>query len=546
VKRGAVRWIPPAVILAIALAVLVPTLLPSGSSSLQPVRLAAVHQRPAGFPPSATWPQESSPARSTLVVYDDGGKWGWLGELYATMSANLAGHFGRVAAEPVHAYRRGQVDRHTALVYIGSTYGQRLPAALLGDVLHTRRPVLWVNDNIWELERFAPGFARRYGFRTGGFDRSSVAHVLYKGTRLTRSTLNREGVMTYASLDRSRVRVLARAARGNGTTFPWAIRSRNLTYVGEIPFSYTSETDRVLVFDDLLFDLLAPRTPVRHRALVRLEDIDPTSNPQELRAAARYLHSRHIPFGFGVIPRYRDPLGKQNGGQPVEVLLRNSPSVVAALKYLQRMGGVLVDHGYTHQWDGGPNPYTEATGDDVEFYRVLQNADGDVVYDRPLPQDRPGWADRRLVYAIREFRAAGLSPPRIFEFPHYIASARDYRAVARRFAVRWERAVYFGGVLGGGPVDYHHYVGQFFPYVVHDVYGSKVLPENLGAITPSRWHSFAPHLPADVVAGARANLVVRDGFASFFFHPFLSLRYLRQAVTGIQALGYTFVSPASL
>jgi hypothetical protein len=40
--------------------------------------------------------------------------------------------------------------------------------------------------------------------------------------------------------------------------------------------------------------------------------------------------------------------------------------------------------------------------------------------------------------------------------------------------------------------------------------------------------------------------VVRDGFASFYFHPFFDLSMLRETVDGIRALGYTFVSPASL
>ena len=40
--------------------------------------------------------------------------------------------------------------------------------------------------------------------------------------------------------------------------------------------------------------------------------------------------------------------------------------------------------------------------------------------------------------------------------------------------------------------------------------------------------------------------MVRDGFASFFFHPYLDISYLQQTVDGLQAAGYTFVSPASL
>jgi hypothetical protein len=48
------------------------------------------------------------------------------------------------------------------------------------------------------------------------------------------------------------------------------------------------------------------------------------------------------------------------------------------------------------------------------------------------------------------------------------------------------------------------------------------------------------------VRAARANLVVRDGFAAFYFHPFLDLDYLKRTVAGIKAAGYTFVDPASL
>src|SRR5207249_10025565 len=128
---------------------------------------------------------------------------------------------------------------------------------------------------------------------------------------------------------------------------------------------------------------------------------------------------------------------------------------------------------------------------------------------------------RRIVAANREFAATGLAAPHIFEFPHYTASDFDYKAAAKRFGVRWERGVYVGGLLGGGSIQYRHAEGQIFPYVVEDVYGSKVLPENLGSISPTRWHTFKAHLPRDIVRAAHANLVVRDGFASFYFHPYL-------------------------
>ncbi len=542
-------WIVPvAVVTALAAFVLLPVrgqLFADPEPELQPLELATLPAAPR-IPAAATWPAESSPRTRTLVLYDTGGPWGWLGEVYAMQTANLASHFGRWEARPARQYRRGDVERFSALVYVGSTYGERLPSALLDDVLRTRIPVLWVNDNVLQLARRAGDFATRYGWEPVRFDRSRVAEVRYKNTSLTRwSRRQQAGIMLSRIADGRRASVLARAIRADGSTLPWAIRSRNLTYVGELPFTYTSETDRVLVFTDLLFDLLAPGTPERHRALVRLEDIHPRTDPVELRRVADFLHSQGIPFGFGVSPYYRDPQGRED--EPYELLLSDAPEVAAALRYLIARGGVLVGHGYTHQWDGASNPYNGVTGDDVEFYRVTEAADGDVTLHGPLPGDRSlTWSERRMVAANDEFRAAGLPKPRIFEFPHYYASPRAYRAAARRFPARWERATYFAGVLSGAPVRHDRSAGQFFPYVVRDVYGTKVLPENLGSIAPNPWHSYKARTPASLIRAARANLVVRDGFAAFYFHTFLDLDLLKETVAGIKALGYTFVDPKSL
>jgi uncharacterized protein YdaL len=89
-------------------------------------------------------------------------------------------------------------------------------------------------------------------------------------------------------------------------------------------------------------------------------------------------------------------------------------------------------------------------------------------------------------------------------------------------------------------------VGQFFPYPVRDVYGTAVVPENIGNVELDASNNNPPHLPADIVASAKRNLVVRDGTASFFYHPYLGTSYLKQTVDGIQGLGYTFVSSSTM
>jgi uncharacterized protein YdaL len=529
----------------------------------------AAHRRPVAAPTSPAPPRPASlrprervvtgavarPAQArtgaglavgarTLVLYDTTGPYGWLGEMYAVQVANLASHFGAWTAHPVAGYVGGELSGYTAVVYVGSTYDEPVPTAFLDDVLATTVPVVWAYDNIWQLNARHGAFADAYGFTWRQFDLSPVAQVRYKQTSLTRSTLNEAGIMDHVVTDPTRARVLADAVRPDGTTFPWAIRSGRLTYVGEIPFAYVTHDDRYLAFADLMFDALAPATATRHRALVRIEDVGPTANPNDLKAVADYLSRRRVPFSIGVYPEYRDPLGANSGGIPVVKRMRDAPEVVSAIRYMMSKGGTVIMHGYTHQYDSVANPYNAVSGDDFEFFRSHIDANDYVRYDGPVAEDSAGWAGGRIDAAYAEFAAANLPRPAIFEFPHYAGSATDYAVAADKVGTRYDRGLYFPGVLTGGVVDHSRIVGQFFPYSVRDAYGSAVIPENLGNVSPEEYNHNPPRFPDDILASARRNLVVRDGVASFFYHPYLGRPYLRTIVEGMQTMGYVFV-PAS-
>lgn len=488
---------------------------------------------------------------STLILYDISGDWGWLGGLYGEEAANLASHFGSWTAEPVESYKAGQLDNYTATIYIGSTYDEPIPAAFLSDVSTATRPVIWLYDNIWQLESYMGynSFGARYGWEPGAFDLNGISSVSYKGTSLTRDPNNQAGILQVQTVTWGATAQILATARedATGLTIPWASSSSGLTYVGEIPFAYMSETDRVLVYSDLLFDALAPNASTRHRALVRLEDISPDSDPTQVKAVADWLYSQHIPFGFGVSPWYKDPLGYYNNGKPVSEELTADKSLMTVLKYLESHGGVLVEHGYTHQWDTAINPFDEVTGDDFEFYRVTQNPDQTLTYVGPLTGDSVKTDASRIASSTALLEQAKLGAPTIWETPHYAGTVNMYKAVSSAFSEKWERTLYFPGYWNGTP-DYTpaHLGGQFFPYVVKDVYGIKTLPENLGDIEPQPWEIFPARLPQDLINAAKANLVVRDGFAAFYFHPYNPLSYLQQTVAGIRSLGYTFVNPAGL
>jgi uncharacterized protein YdaL len=521
---------------------------------------------------------------SALVLYDITGTWGYLGELYAMAAANLAGHFGSVKTEPIDSYTSGQLNQYTAAVYVGSTYGEPIPTAFYADVASSTTPVLWINDNIWSMANaIGPAtFETKYGwdptnsyFAPNG-SVGNVTQVTYKTEPLTRTIpAGFDGGVLHPYImggTYPAVTTLAQAVDSStspATTFPWAIRSGNLTYIGEVPFDYMSGTDRIIAFQDLLFDALAPSTATRHRALVRLEDINPgydSTDITSLTNIATWLYNNKIPYAFGVVPVYTDPRGCNNGGKAKTVTLAQNAALVTELKWMVAHGGTIVDHGYTHQYSNVNDPYDGVTTDDAEFFIAKMSPSNNqtcgvdttdtVTWTGPVPGDSASWARSRFINALAGFSAVGLSKPTIFEFPHYAASAADYVAVKADYAERYERAFYFNGVLSGGAINGSSFIGQFFPYVVTDVYGGKVLPENLGNYEPLASNGNPPHTPAQIVATAQDNLAVRDGFASFFFHPYYyaagqpdgtsGVTDFQQIITGIQGLGYTFVSPTSL
>ena len=522
----------------------------------------------------------SGTGTGALVLYDTAGPYGFLGQLYAAGISNLAGHFGSVKAEPISAYTSGQINSYAALFYAGSTYSGAttdFPAAFYTDIAVTTKPVVWMGDNIWNYANaIGPAaFEAQYGWdATNSYFTGGATSVSYKSESLTRTfpAGTDQGVIAAdicavsggCAATGPAVTTLASAVTSTSTSFPWAVRSGNLTYIGEVPFAYVTESDRIIALHDLMFDALAPATATRHRALVRLEDLDAGDDPNDLINAANYLSSQGVPFSMAVIPQYVDPQGVDSGtGVPTYLSLSQAPAAwLAAIKYALTKGGTLVDHGYTHQYSsgGGPtgpagayvpgsavnNPYDGITADDAEFFTASVNSSNSVIWNGPIPGDSTAWAQARVNAALAEFAAVRLPAPQMWDTPHYFGTDHDYQAIATRIPARYERSLYFNGVLSGGSANYTQYIGQFFPYKVTDIYGTTVIPENLGDYEPDAENNNPPRLPAQIIQNAQDNLAVRDGVASFFYHPYYGTAPLTQIVSGIKALGYTFVSASSL
>ncbi|HFC54036.1 MAG TPA: DUF2334 domain-containing protein, partial [Gammaproteobacteria bacterium] len=150
----------------------------------------------------------------------------------------------------------------------------------------------------------------------------------------------------------------------------------------------------------------------------------------------------------------------------------------------------------------------------------------------------------RIAEASRMLQKSGF---RAFawEAPHYMASDTDYRAIRKIFPVYYGRLIYFAGAEQGSAN--RRFFGQFFPYqIARDRYGYQLIPENMGNVVPDPLPGYRKVMPSDLIRHARKLAVVRDGVASFYYHPYLGTSRLQEVVAGVRQAGYEFVSPCSL
>ncbi len=514
----------------------------------------------------------------TLVLYDApaGTEFEKLGMGYAIMLRNLLGHFdAQVDMVPVHTYTAGRINSYDATFYLGAYYGNTPPAAFLSDAATTDKTLVWFKYNIWDLAWDASynfqatrgfGFSGLRGLNSvpsatnpapGFFDTVSYKNkpfVKYYQFDGATGLVNADpDVGVTAVTDPLKATALVNVSNPQtGEVAPYVMRSGKFWYFADMPFSYIGPRDRYLVLTDLLHDILGINHPESHKALVRLEDVGALVSVQAMKTLTDYLFGKKIPFSIATIPYYVDSLGAYNGGVPQYVPLAQATNLKKALNYAKARGGEIVMHGYTHQYGQMKNPHTGVSGDDYEFWNIVANS--------PVAEDSTSWVLGRLNAGVKDLVDNGYSPV-AWEAPHYHGSALSSRAAASVFNTTYQRVVYFTAdkpnFNAASGKDFG--VGQIFPYVIKkDHYGQRVLPESLGnieydirAIDPTSNYNYTWQ---DIVTNAQYALTVRDGFASFFFHPFWlepelgvpGFADFQKLVDGITQLGFTWVAPSKV
>ncbi len=447
---------------------------------------------------SAAGPQSSTQARTAIIIYDPGTD---LADAHVLQ--DLLGHFyieSDVVADS--DYAAGGIARHDIAFYInrdGHRGDRPVPPALLADIGQANKPTVWMGFGFDQLsastsmERFGYTFDQSYMLNT-------MERVLYKNSEMTKRTPGAELVTV---TDPEKATVFATMSNGSRMV-PYIVRGGNLWHIADVPLDDVSQFSAYMALTDLLHDMVGSSHSESHQALLRIEDVHPGVNPDDLRAIADYLFSQNIPFSVALIPVY---FNEETG---VRVSLSEKPAFVDTIRYMQARGADIVLHGYTHQYSG-------ETAVDYEFW----NDDTASAPD----SESEGWIKKRMMLAFEECWNNGIKPV-AWETPHYKADDFTNAVIARNV-----------------PVYYGRRDQVFYPYVIErDRFGQKLIPETIGYVyeTPEAAGT------SQQIPSAGALTVVRDGVDSAFFHPFLELDLLKRLTASMRADGYKFVSLESL
>ena len=538
-----------------------------------------------------------------LILHDSTSAWGDLGVLYAASIANLTGHFreARTQVMPIIEYQRGDIAAHDVVFYLGTVYAEPLPGAFRDDFLaETETTIVWIAGNLWQLAwDEAQDFESRFGFRflqsgenSGtGANTTFFQTVRYKGQEMDKYfkyypesdyVENEAAVSVVEVIDEARVDVVSDIVHsGTGEAIPYAMRSGNFWHYADNPFSFNHFDDRYLVFTDLMHDFLGIDHAPTMKAMFRLEDVHPFVPPVAIDTVREVISETGRPWNMAMVPVWADPLGIYNpegAGEEWHYTANDDRAMDwrTAVNAAYDSGAEMVLHGYTHQLGQEANPFNGVTGTDFEFW--------DAVNDRPVPGDNWDWAVERVDAGTAVLAEQGWNPW-CFETPHYKASMVDYIAFTSRYRNVYHQGDYreFEVELDGSLYDMNDFLdgtvegldlsdgtfqrrsdraqAQPFPYPIErDIYGQRVIPEDIGNVTPAEL--VAPE-DSDFVRTVGQMLhtvdlqrVNRCAHASLFYHPFIVERpdyvdtggpeNLRRLVEGIEDLGFEFVQACAL
>ena len=524
---------------------------------------------------------------------------------FALFLANLLGHWPEyeVRVRFLDSYRPGDFARCHATFYLGKSPQTEIPDAFATEFFKPGVRAAWIGYGIEQVNTedmdrtFAHQFNTVSSIQTSS-DRtySFFDTALYKTSVFLRQApageLNAYDAQMYDVLElipsgaNAGDHVLAKLMNSQtGKVIPYILEGGNKFLIPDNPFNFMQGHDRYMIVADIIFDVLGEKPRHPHLlAFARVEDVHGFYELPLLSASLKSLGEEDVPLSIAVIPFFTDPLNASGRGRirPPVPVVDNAKLSTLLREIVAIPRNALLWHGITHQYANKKNPHSGVSGEDYEFW--------DVPGERPIEgESARGWL-QYLEVGLPIFATYGVKP-RYWVTPHYRASAIANKIFGEVYPWVVGQSYYYSTSRGAEfvlpAVDMRTTIArqvaakrfdmpvtsdsdsdrrseqgmqQLFPYEIYrDIYGQRIVPETLGFIelTPEKtnWQLKGEFSTDVMLANAKRNEIIRDYWASFFFHPFIfanksrgglgrhdgDTTELKKLVIGLKRLGYKFI-----
>lgn len=311
-------------------------------------------------------------------------------------------------------------------------------------------------------------------------------------------------------------------------TYPVMVKSENHYY-----YAFDGlYLENMILFGNMLYQVFQSAASDKHPGYIRLEDVHPLADPDSLREIAQILKEKQIPYMVAVIPIYINPeTGK-------EYRFSHSPELVKVLKQIQKDGGSIVLHGYTHQFR------KSETGEGFEFWDVEHNSpiyspadkeyqlrkENDFAskqeylnYLKELQNFETEYIETKLTKGIEELANYGLYPI-AFEAPHYTMSQKGYQITSNYFST-------YVGQIQISDEDWK--LMNTTPFITSPSFLNemKLLPETMG------YYQLEDSLTVETMI-RKAEMISKadEGIYSAFYHPYLGVEGFRKVIAEMEKL----------
>lgn len=375
-------------------------------------------------------------------------------------------------------------------------------------------PLLFLGQNIEQL-------SNRFSFITLKNEDINSDTIEYP-TRKIKNTLEEERSIKH--LDTTGT-ILAHALKGKNP-YPLIVQQNNSYYVATPNlFDWMSH-----YIGEVLFSYFGQKpTNNKVEAYLRLEDVHPAADINQLKEIATLLKEKKIPYMITVIPVYTDP----ETGKTLH--LKDKPELVDLLRSMQDEGAAIIMHGYTHQF------YDSETGEGFEFWDVksdqpirqpkhekpktkdaFPNIEAYNAYVKKGEEFEEKYTTEHIEKGIQELVDAKLYPV-AFEAPHYTMSQKGYEILSRYFST-------YVGQLQLSDITWKSMHSPAYRSTPSFLHGMKLMPETVGFIEEDK-----PQAIAKMKANALSVAKLSDGIIGAFYHPYLGVKPLKEVLKDLES-----------